>query len=325
MTSATQTAPGKGRLRAFDPETDYPAVVACHNRANPDEPLSAAEFRYRDNYLPAGRWSGRWVWDDDNEIVAYCQARHQVGDHQPATYRLEIQVCPGRGDLGIAETLYRHLETVVVGLGARILHCWAREDNVERIQFLSRRGHVATRESRESRCDLGSFRSDKIPDLRPALEQSGVWISTISAYAAGCPDALSRWHAVSEQVGADAPSNGPYVPVPFETWIQRLQHPGYRPDAQFLAIYNDFPIGVASLWHRSADSDLDAGVTGVVREHRRRGIATALKLAAFEYARKIGAPGIRTDNAADNAGMLAINGKMGFMPMPAWVQYTRLL
>jgi len=246
-----------------------------------------------------------------------------VGDHQPDTYRIDIQVRPEQRRQGIGTALYRHLDQLLLEREAQILHCWTREDRTDGVRFLRARGHVATREARESRCDVNTFRSDHLKDTRPQLAAAGVRFMTIGAYADECSDALQRWHAVSEEVGADAPGNGPYVPVPYPTWIQRLNHPGYRPDAQFLAIVDNFPIGVASLWHRSADSSLDTGVTGVVREHRRRGIATGLKLAAFEYAHRIGATSIRTDNAADNAGMLEINRRLGFVAMPAWVQYTR--
>lgn len=315
--------PTAAQLRPFVAVADDAAVVDCHNAANPDEPMSETEFRYRDAYLPEGRWSGRWVVESDNCILAYCQARHQVGDHHPDTYRIDIQVRPDRRGQGIGTVLYRHLDNILRERSARILHGWARADHNASIRFLEARGHRETRQARESRCVVVSFRPDTMVDPRPQLAAEGIRITTIGAYAAQCQDAMARWHAVSETVGADAPSNGPYVPVPFTTWIQRLHHPGYRPDAQFLAVCDDVPIGVASLWHRSADRDLDTGVTGVVRKYRRRGIATALKLTAFEYARRIGATAIRTDNAADNVGMLEINRRMGFMEMPAWVQYTR--
>jgi GNAT superfamily N-acetyltransferase len=53
--------------------------------------------------------------------------------------------------------------------------------------------------------------------------------------------------------------------------------------------------------------------------HRRRGIALALKLAAIDYARRVGAPIIRTDNDSTNTGMLAINSRLGFVRQPGWI------
>ncbi len=62
----------------------------------------------------------------------------------------------------------------------------------------------------------------------------------------------------------------------------------------------------------------------MTREWRGRGVATALKVAAIGVARALGAPTIRTDNASDNAPMLRVNDRLGFVRDPATVSYLRL-
>jgi GNAT superfamily N-acetyltransferase len=67
------------------------------------------------------------------------------------------------------------------------------------------------------------------------------------------------------------------------------------------------------LWRsRGEPEKLYQGVTGVLREYRRRGIATALKVKTIEYARNHGYRFIVTQNASVNAEMLALNEKLGF-------------
>ena len=53
------------------------------------------------------------------------------------------------------------------------------------------------------------------------------------------------------------------------------------------------------------------GSLGVLREYRRRGIATALKVKAFEQLRAKGVTQVRTDNEENNP-MFQINLQLGF-------------
>jgi RimJ/RimL family protein N-acetyltransferase len=65
------------------------------------------------------------------------------------------------------------------------------------------------------------------------------------------------------------------------------------------------------------------GFTGTVREHRGRGLATAVKRRALRTAAERGATRITTSNAEENAAMRAINRKLGFEPIGEHVIFGR--
>ncbi len=52
-----------------------------------------------------------------------------------------------------------------------------------------------------------------------------------------------------------------------------------------MAVDGDEYVGMSNLWDDRASDALYTGLTGVKRSHRRRGIATALKVRAIAYAR----------------------------------------
>ncbi len=64
-------------------------------------------------------------------------------------------------------------------------------------------------------------------------------------------------------------------------------------------------------------------LTGVIAPFQGHKVATALKLRTVEYARQHGYRTIRTFNSSRNEAMLAINRKLGFVPMPAWIGFVK--
>jgi hypothetical protein len=74
---------------------------------------------------------------------------------------------------------------------------------------------------------------------------------------------------------------------------------------------------MSCLWrHAAGRHKLNTGLTGVLRSHRRRGIATALKVCAMSFARDYGAIEVDTDNEENNP-MLQLNYQLGFRSLPA--------
>ena len=57
--------------------------------------------------------------------------------------------------------------------------------------------------------------------------------------------------------------------------------------------------------------------------YRGRGLALALKLLAIDFCRRSGARTLHTHNDSENAPMLAVNRRLGYVPAPGWCTLRR--
>ncbi|MFD1731356.1 GNAT family N-acetyltransferase [Deinococcus malanensis] len=199
----------------------------------------------------------------------------------------------------------------------------AREDHSVAPVFLARRSFVGDKRYFTSALDVTTFDEAPYRMLESRLAQQGVRVRSLSDLrAAGIPDLPTRLHALMSDVRSDVPRAEPATPLSFQVFEEAvLGDPGLLPDAYLVAEHGEALIGQTALFRSEASTDLLTGLTGVTRDWRGRGVATALKIAAIRAARIMGATLIRTDNASDNAPMLAINDRLGFVRDPASVSY----
>jgi len=67
----------------------------------------------------------------------------------------------------------------------------------------------------------------------------------------------------------------------------------------------------------------DTSMTGVLREYRHRGIALAAKARCARCLRERGYARMQTMNHAGNAAMLAVNNKLGYVPVSELIFFNK--
>jgi len=98
---------------------------------------------------------------------------------------------------------------------------------------------------------------------------------------------------------------------------QIFENAAFIPEAFFVALDQGRYVGMSNLTNENDDpTRLATDYTGVLPSHRRRGIATALKLHCLEYAKANGVKMITTSNDSTNP-MYQLNLELGFKPTPA--------
>ncbi len=307
-------------------EADDPRIVEIGNAAFPDYQEILEEFRHRLARLRAGGYTTVLTVAEGpgGDIVGYSHFHHMPGQFDPGRYRVGVFVAPAWQRRGVGAALFDHMVAALAARDARAIESFARETKPEAIGFLTRRGFTETLRTWELRLDLSRF--DPAPFARHAdrVRDDGVMIASLEEERARDSDALRSAYELHEAVVVDIPAPIPHTLVPFEEFVHNnLESPRALPDGYFLARVGEAYVGEANLRRPQEGAHLFHNVTGVLPPYRGRGIAMALKLATIAYGQAHGHSEIRTWNEVRNAGMLAINERLGFVRQPAWITFER--
>lgn len=125
----------------------------------------------------------------------------------------------------------------------------------------------------------------------------------------------SALYELNKLCSKDIPGRGEFFS--FEEFCGRRFGERYDPDGVILALDSESWVGLCATsdWSRSGFAFNE--MTGVVRSHRRRGIALALKVLGVRFARTLGVSAVRTVHDAENHAAIAMNRRLGYVDDPA--------
>ena len=244
--------------------------------------------------------------------------------NHPGKFWVWALVDPEFQGRGVARRLSGWLARELSRLGARTVWANARDDRPGDLRFLESRGFREIWRNVCQRLNVEETDLSRIDDAMEHARGQGIAIVTLAEESARNPDYLRDLCDLHNLVEADVPRAGYFTPAPYQEFADDFAREGVLPDAYFLAKDGDRWVGVSYLTKMDGDPHtLEVGLTGVRREYRRRGIATALKLRTIGFARNHGYHAIETGNDSTNQPILALNRSVGFKRTYAWVSYEK--
>lgn len=307
-------------------DADYEAAVGIENAVYPEHPQHADSWRYWDSNREAKYLWRRYLGEIDGKIVATADLGHTSWSYQPGKYLLYVAVHPRYQQHGVGSAVYDFLMDEVSLLEPTKLVSYAREDHTRSLKFLENRGFEPVLRTPTSRLTVAEFDAALFEEKVTRVLQSGIAIKTMAQLQNEDPDWKTKVYELEWECLQDVPTSDPLTRRSLEQFERMtLNNPRLLPDGWFIAVDGERYVGLSALWRNPADERLlNTGLTGVVRSHRRRGIATALKVQAIEFARRYGAKEIDTDNEENNP-MFQLNLQLGFQPQPAFVDFEKQL
>ena len=315
-------------IRPFDgSDDDYQAIVDVWNAAFPDEITNVETRRHHDEHLQKQFLFERLVGEIDGTPVLNAYYGEDEWSHFPGKYRLGIQVVPEYRRMGFGRATYDYIWDRIKDRDPRPtkLACYAREDDADSMRFVEKRGFKVAQRNQFSMLDVRSFDPRPFEGTLKRVDESEVDVRPFGELMAEDKDALHKAYEAGWEFLQDVPFPEPIQKWPFEQYLSEVEGPWGMPESWFMAVDQGRYVGMSQLWRIPAmPARLQTGLTGVARTHRRRGLATALKVRAISGAKEAGFESIRTDNEENNS-MYVLNVKLGFKPIPSWLAYRNEL
>lgn len=289
---------------------------------------TVALFEFEESFRPPGEPALRLgAWTREGHLAGMAEA--EVSD---AGYRYVDRaagfagVDPAYRRAGLGARLAAEVEGYARSAAVRWLEVHvlgndlpAARPLLDRMRFAeSDRGQLSTQ--RPADVDLS-----RLDALRQDLLRQGIRI--VAFPEIDSPSSREELYGCAMEIERDMPSppQVEWKDPALQDFIRRSLHrPGWSAEGLFIAVEGRHIVGLTYLVPRPGGEG-DVEDTGVLRTHRRRGIARVLKMVATRHAKALGMQRVHTENNVTNTGMLAINRELGFVRGDVIVTFEKLL
>lgn len=323
------------KIRPFEPtEAEYKAVTAIRNANWPDDPKTIEEQKRQDKERPPNHFFQRLMGEYSGAIIAMGQCGETFWLAEPGQYFWDFGFLPDYTNKRFEEQMHDQLVALLAQRRPRKFFVGMRDDKVAQIRFIEARGYRLIQTEPTSQLDMANFDLARFSEVMTRVRERGIHIYTVADLQAVDPEWIYKLWELQWQIRQDVPGHGQVTREPYETFNKQINDPQHHDlSTHFVAVEqvntnsNELGsyVGMTRLRYNKADPTLGhTHLTGVVRSHRRQGIATALKVQAISRAKAAGVQRIYTMNHEDNP-MLGLNIRLGFKPGPAWRYYEKIL
>jgi mycothiol synthase len=290
-------------IRRTETRADLEANAACWCAVWPEDAVSADFMLERLAREPERLYIG--AFDSDRVVGTGFVGRSS----RPGCRPIAVTVLPERRGRGLGSKLFERCLAHVRSLGAATAIGTVSEEDTASVEFVTRRGFEVTDRVVSLVLDL-----NPAPSALPPPE--GVEIVELD------PSRHEEAYAVFCAGIADMPAATPLEPGSFAHWAAEVE----RHPLTLVALEAGRIVGYADLELRNeAAGVVGNDLTTVVRDHRGRGVAQALKRAQAAWAAAHGFRQVTTATHAANEPMRRVNEKLGYRPGPALLDVARSL
>ena len=317
----------KVAVREVNPESDFVQLVPILSEAWA-EPISVEQLQEWDADRPEGQVRRRSVLvTETGEVIGYSDVHHEpwMGDGR---FDLYVTIAKTYRQRGYGQQFYENAVQWAEAHQATRLDSGVLEQCTEGLAFAQKRGFVVDRHMFKAKIDLATFDGTPYDGLLESLKAEGIRFFSL-AEAGDTQAARRKLYALNYACSMDDPSSTG-VFIDFENFNRNFDMASwFRAEGQILASAmvdgEEKYVGLSAVGYFAHTNSMYNLFTGVDRGYRGRKLAQALKLLSIRFAKEYGADYILTHNDSQNAPMLAVNRKLGYLPLPGVYRLVKQL
>ena len=296
-------------IRPLNPETDAAGVVDLIHEVFRAGTTTTESWLQQHASIPARARHAEWVAIVDGAVAARAEASLKWFSDTGSAFA-GISVHPSFRRRGIGGDLWevakQHLDALAP---SRVFTMFT--ETPEGVAFARARGFAEVRAETLSCVDPRTVEAAALESLSTRL----VPLRDVPAEDVYEVDMITT---------ADVPMTEAVTNLPFDEWLETIwRRPTMTLDGSFAAIEDDRVACVTMLAANIERGRAFNEYTATLRAYRRRGLAEQVKRASLRWAAENGIQAVWTTNDETNAGMLALNSRLGYTPRMRRVEYLR--
>ncbi len=281
--------------------------------------------RYRWEHRRKGYESGRFIAEAGGHPIAFLAWLHGPWKKLPDRHcEVEVWLTLAELDHRLLVTLWSWIGDAAVAEGSGLLLAYCGEDEPEVLGSLAFLGYQPMRVEKLWELDLashGARLADEAEQSSREMAAQGVELTSLEAWQDS--EKLHKLYELDAMTRQDIPTSLPILSEAFSDFERRTAAPDRRADRTWIAVVAGNPVAMTYLKFPPVRGTVWTGYTCTHPDHRGRGLARAVKLQSLAQAAKLGVPVVRTDNDAENAPMLHINERLGYVRRPGFVEHHK--
>jgi len=264
----------------------------------------------------------------DNRLIGllyYVQGR----DENSKTCFFNIVLDPQYNNNGYRELLYQEMlkKVKIFDCNKLFPHVYDHPNYINYQNLLIKHGFKLVQTNREYSCDIRQVDTSQYQSLIQKLESEGIVFYDSRDEMKNFSNHYRKLEELIWTYSKDfpMPEGVENTRIPFEQAMKmQIDFEENCYGVEIIAVKNGEYIGSTDIevLPKAEPHKGWTGGLGVLKEFRRKGIATALKIKAIEILLKKGITEVRTDNEENNP-MYKINVALGFKPVPFSLEYIK--
>lgn len=294
---------------------DWPLITAlAASRAYDDQAGNDRWLHHRRKFDESRYFRRQYVAEEagSKQILGYGCIEQSI--YLPR-YQLFLVTDPCLLRQGVGSLLLERLTNDLIEANAITVSCREYSSQTELLAFLKENGFSEVTALLDSRLPVSDTDLTRFLPVVGEVKARGITIATLAEERARDAHCIEKLYALTIALHEDDPGRGPFALPAYNAreallWLEMSY---VLPDAYFIAKQGERYVGISDVsLFEAVPGGLTQGFTGVIRECRRQGIATALKMRAIEYAQRQGYRIIQSFNHPRQTAALALNKKLGF-------------